>query len=169
MQVVKEKMTRHEQLLAWLNDAHAMEKDLIQVLESHAGQAEDHPDVQERIQKHLKATKDHAEIVKDCIETLGGEVSGVKSFLGELMGAIKGPSTMLAKDRVIKNAQMQAAAEKMEIASYTAIVAAANTMNHIEVIPEQERILQQEKDMEQWLENNIPVLTEDYLAGLETA
>ena len=76
---------------------------------------------------------------------------------------------MLAKDRVIKNAQMQAAAEKMQIASYTAIVAAANTMNHIEVIPEQERILQQEKDMEQWLENNIPVLTEDYLAGLETA
>ena len=38
-------MAHKEQLIAWLNDAYAMENSMIPVLKNHAKDAKDYPDV----------------------------------------------------------------------------------------------------------------------------
>ena len=72
-------MAHKELVIAWLNDAHAMELGIAQVLERHAEEAKDHPQVQGGLQRHLEQTRRHAELVKGCVERMGGETSGVKT------------------------------------------------------------------------------------------
>jgi ferritin-like metal-binding protein YciE len=66
-------MTHHDLIIGWLNDAHVMELGIVQVLERHAASAAEYPQVQAGIQKHLEQTRQHAELVKGCVERLGGD------------------------------------------------------------------------------------------------
>jgi ferritin-like metal-binding protein YciE len=94
-------MAHKELVIAWLNDAHAMELGIAQVLERHAEEAKDHPHVHAALQRHLEQTRRHAELVKGCVERMGGETSGVKSGMASVMGAVQGMTTKLAKDELI--------------------------------------------------------------------
>jgi ferritin-like metal-binding protein YciE len=66
-------MTDNNLIIGWLNDAHAMELGIVQVLERHAASAADYPQVQAGIQTHIEQTRQHAELVKGCVERLGGD------------------------------------------------------------------------------------------------
>ena len=96
-------MAHKELVIAWLNDAHAMELAIAQVLERHAEEAKDHPPMHTALQRHLEQTRRHADLVKGCVERLGGETSGVKTGMASVMGAVQGMTTKLAKDDLIKN------------------------------------------------------------------
>ncbi len=72
-------MTGKDLLIAWLNDAHGMENALIQILEHQIKDAKDYPQVQSKLEQHLEQTRRHAQMVKDCIERLGGKTSTVKT------------------------------------------------------------------------------------------
>ena len=65
-------MTGKDVLISWLNDAHGMETSLIQILEHQVKDAEGQPMVQQKLQQHLAQTREHAEIVKGCVERLQG-------------------------------------------------------------------------------------------------
>ena len=54
----------NELLVAWLNDAYAMEQALVPVLENHAKDAKDDPTARARIELHAEQTRRHAELVK---------------------------------------------------------------------------------------------------------
>ena len=70
-------MAHKELVIAWLNDAHAMELGIAQVLEQHIAEAENHPAMQAGLQWHLEQTRRHAELVKGCVERMAGETSGI--------------------------------------------------------------------------------------------
>src|SRR5947209_12818380 len=118
-------MNRQETVLAWLNDAHAMETSLIQILEHRVKDAEAFPTVQAKDQQHLEQTRRHAELVKGCVERLGGSTSSVKSMLAGLFGTFQAPMTGAARDEIVKNFLTDYAAESFEVASYTSLIAAA--------------------------------------------
>src|SRR5699024_8902037 len=77
-------------LVAWLNDAYAMEKSLVQTLRGHANDAKNHPVIAQRLRDHAEESKHRARLVQDCIERLGGSVSNIKSSLSSVMGAVSG-------------------------------------------------------------------------------
>src|SRR3954453_19171381 len=77
-------MAHQDTVIAWLNDAHALELNLAQVLEHRVNDTKDHPHIQARIQQHLDQTRRHAELVKGCVERLGGNTSAVKSAMGQI-------------------------------------------------------------------------------------
>src|SRR5689334_12914341 len=81
--------------------------------------------MQARIQQHLQETRRHADLVKGCIERLGGSTSALKSGMGKVSGFFQGVSTGMAKDEIVKNALADYASEHFEIASYTSLLAAA--------------------------------------------
>ena len=83
-------MAHNDLVLAWLNDAHAMELGIAQVLENHAASAADDPPMQMRLQQHLEETRRHAELVKGCVERMGGDTSAVKTGMASVMGTIQG-------------------------------------------------------------------------------
>jgi ferritin-like metal-binding protein YciE len=147
----------HKTLTAWLQDAYAMEEALVPVLENHAKDAKAIPQMQARIQQHAEETRRHAELVRGCLEQLGEKPSGTKNLLGSLFGGTQSISTGMFEDELIKNALADYASEHFEIASYKALIAAAEQTGHPEVATVCRQILQDEERMAQWLDQQMPV------------
>jgi ferritin-like metal-binding protein YciE len=156
-----------ETLIGWLNDAYAMEKGLVQVLENHANDVKDRPEMYRMIAQHLEQTKMHAERVRDCVERLGGSTSSVKTAMGAVSGFFQGRSTGASPDELVKNALSDYAAEHFEIASYRALIVAARALGENQVVQVCESILRDEEEMARWLEQNLPNVVQEYL-GVQT-
>lgn len=156
-------MTMRDTLIGWLNDAYAMEKGMIETLDNHAQDAEGHPQVRSRIQEHLEETRRHADLVQQCVERLGGSTSAVKTAMGKISGMFEGVSTAAAEDELVKNALGDYSAEHLEIASYRALITAAEALGEQEVAQTCEQILRDEEEMALWLEQNLPVVVKDFL------
>lgn len=152
-------MTHIEQLTTWLNSAYSMEKNLAQVLENHAKDAKDHPEIQSRIEEHISETSRHAERVKECLRQLGAEPSTIKSAIGNLMGMVQGASTGMFRDELIKNMLADYASEHFEIACYRSLIAAAEEAGKPAVAEICSEILEDEEAMADWLEEQIPEVT----------
>src|SRR5688572_5527630 len=108
---------QRDTLVTWLKDAYAMEQGIVEILERQIGQFENMPDAQEKILQHLELTKTQAERVRACVERFGDDVSHVESGVANMLGAVQGMSTVMAKDRMVKDAMANYAIEYFEIAS----------------------------------------------------
>ncbi|MFL5666799.1 MAG: ferritin-like domain-containing protein [Ktedonobacteraceae bacterium] len=156
-------MTGKEQLIAWLNDAHGMENALIEILEHQIKDAKDYPQVQAKLEQHLEQTRRHAQTVKGCVEALGGKTSTIKTGMAKLFGQMQALSTGPAKDEMLKNALADYAAENFEVASYTALVSAAQELNEQKTATECQQILQEDEEMARWIQQNLPTLVQQTL------
>ena len=90
-------------MIAWLNNAYATEKNLVQVLQNHARNADLQPNLQIKLQEHLNETRRHADLVKCCIERLGGRTSTIKNSAGTFMGVMQGLATEFSGDEIVKS------------------------------------------------------------------
>ena len=156
-------MAHQEIVIAWLNDAHAMELAIAQVLEQHAEQAEDHPPMHTALQRHLEQTRRHADLVKGCVERMGGETSGVKTGMASVMGTVQGMTTKLAKDDLIKNTLHDYGTEHFEIACYTSLIAAGENLGDLETAQVCGEIPRDEQAMAEFLFQQIPPTTMEML------
>lgn len=154
----------HEQTMVnWLNDAYGLENNLIQVLEHRVKDMKDHPQMQAKVQQHLEQTRHQAEMLRGCIERLGGKTSALKTGIANIMGTFQGMSTEAAPDEMVKNALSDYASEQFEIACYTSLIAGAEAIGDTETAQICRQILREEEDMANWLAQQIPVITKMYL------
>jgi ferritin-like metal-binding protein YciE len=93
------------------------------------------------------------------VERLGEDVSRVKSGIANVLGAIQGMSTVMAKDKILKNAMANYAIEYFEIAAYLANAEAARMLGYDDIAEVCETIMEEEQEMADWLEGQIPFLT----------
>jgi ferritin-like metal-binding protein YciE len=156
-------MAHKELFVAWLNDAHAMEQGIAEVLERHAADAKDRPQMQARLQQHLEETRRHADLVKGCLDRMGEKPSGIKTGMASVMGAVQGMSTKLAQDTPIKNTLHDYGTEHFEIACYTSLMAAAEDLGDQETAMICQQILREEQSMAEFLFQQIPPVTVEML------
>ncbi len=159
-------MNTKDLVIAWLNDAHAMENALVQVLEHRVNDAKEYPAIQAMDQQHLEETRRHAEQVKGCIERLGGNVSGVKSMVGTLFGTMQAPMTGLARDEMVKNALVDFAAENFEVASYRALIVAATEVGDLETAAICEQIMREDQAMADRIQQSLPGIVSERMREL---
>ncbi|HSJ10345.1 MAG TPA: ferritin-like domain-containing protein [Longimicrobiales bacterium] len=157
-----------ERLLAWLNDAYAMEKAQLDVLENHAEDARRHPHVRAKDLEHLEQTREHVKLVKRCIHELGAKPSKVKGMMGSLAGAAGSMATEPFDDDVVRNFLQDYAAENLEIASYRALIAAAEEAGHDRIARICAGILEEEEAMAGWLKQNLPGIVRDTFRDVAT-
>ena len=150
-------------LLEWLKDAHAMEKQAIEILKRQAERTESYPEVQSKMQEHLEQSREQAARVKECIERLGGDTSAVKEGMAKFMGNASALANSAAGDEIVKNGIADYTFEHFEMAAYRALVAAAEEVGEDEVRSVCAEILEEEKAMARWLEKHLPHLTQQYL------
>ena len=146
-----------EMLIAWLNDAYAMERAQIPVLENHAKDAAAFPAIRARDEQHLAETRRHVELVEQCITQLGEKPSQAKGLMGRMMGTVQSVVTGPAEDELVKNFLMDFASEHLEIASYTALIAGARELGEEQIATTCETILRDEQAMAGWLQENLPM------------
>lgn len=155
---------KRKTLIAWLNDAYAMERALVQTLKGHANDAKSDPVISQRLRSHAEESKHHADLVERAIERLGGSVSNLKSGMSSVMGTVQGMAMMPAKDSMIKHLLEGAAAEKLEIASYRSIITAAEEIGDHETARTAREILESEERMAQWIDEQLPHAIREQLA-----
>ncbi|KKW42108.1 MAG: hypothetical protein UY92_C0010G0024 [Candidatus Magasanikbacteria bacterium GW2011_GWA2_56_11] len=156
-------MAHKETLITWLNDAYSVEQSYAQMLERHRQEAKDMPEVSSKIDELIASARRHAEEDKECIERLGGDVSRLKKAMASLMGTVGGAINRPGKDAVIQNALEEYAVEQLEIASYRALVTAAEKVGEMEVAAKCREILQEEEQAASWLQGKIPQLVEEHM------
>lgn len=145
-----------KQLIAWLNDAYSMEQSQAKVLENHANDAADLPDVREKDMQHLYETRRHAEKIERCLGFLGEKPSTVKGMMGTVMGTVQGMATGVFGDEIMKNFLSDYAMEHFEIACYRALIAASDEAGRPEISQICQEILKEEEAMAQWFAQRIP-------------
>ena len=147
-------------MIAWLNDAYAMENSLIRTLEHRLNDVKDYPQLRARIEQHLEETRRHADLVKSCVERLGGSTSALKTGMANVTGTVQALSTGLASDELVKNCLSDYAAEQFEVASYRALIAGAQVIGDQETVRICEEILREDEAMALWIAQQLPLVVQ---------
>ncbi|WP_343177764.1 DUF892 family protein [Pseudomonas sp. 4810-S13] len=155
--------TSQENLLDWLRDAHAMEQQAEKMLKAQSERLEHYPQLKARIDQHIEETLGQQQLIDQCLARLGGSSSTLKDMGGKLMAFGQAVGGSLMSDEVIKGAMAGYVFENMEIASYTALIAATKEAGDSETLAACEKILPQEIAMAEWLLEHLPELTQAFL------
>jgi ferritin-like metal-binding protein YciE len=152
-----------KKLITYLEDAYALENEIVRVLDGHVKDAAKHPDVQQMIQAHLEETKQHRQRMEQCLDAYGKKPSAIKgagtSVLGGLMGAMAGGRA----DTLAKNARDEYVTEHMEIAAYQMLITTATAAGDQQTVQACEANLRDEVRMAKLLEQHMPrVVLLDY-------
>lgn len=158
-----------DNLVAWLRDAHSMEEQSEKMLTALTKRLKNYPELKDRIDQHIEETRHQTQIVSTCLERLGSDTSTMKDTAAKMLAMAQGMSGMFVSDEVIKATLATYAFEHMEIASYKAIIAAAEMHGDVEIQLACEQILVQEQEMADWLSKHLPIITHKFLARDETA
>lgn len=152
----------------WLRDAHAMEKQAEQMLTAQAERLEHYPDLRARIVQHIDETRWQHGVLDEILARRGTSNSVIKDIGGKLAAFGQAVGGMTVNDEVVKGAMAGYVFENVEIAAYTALIATAKTVGDTATQSQLEQILVQEKAMAAWLLENLPQITQAFLARSAT-
>ena len=96
------KAAAHKSLVANLRNAHALEKQVITVLEAQLKLLTEYPDLQSRLTAHILQTRDQARRLEASLEACGGSTSMFKDALLSVMGLGQSSVQGFADDAVLK-------------------------------------------------------------------
>ena len=151
----------HEIVLTWLNDAYNVENALAHVLERHAKAATGFPDMGAKLEEHLTQTRRHAELVVGRITALGSAPSTHKDHWTSVFAPLENLFTGSAdEESLLKNRITDYASENFEIATYRAIITAAQDTGDTDTVHVCEQILGDEQAMARFLDERMPALVD---------
>jgi ferritin-like metal-binding protein YciE len=105
------------QLVKHIDDAYAMEQNILHMLDGMIETAED-AEIKQELEHHKSETEQHAERMRRCLEAHDASPSKVKEAEGILGSFMKGVVDMARSDKAARNARDGFATEHVEIASY---------------------------------------------------
>jgi ferritin-like metal-binding protein YciE len=160
-------MTKREQFIQWLADAHAMEVGIVTTLEKHIADAKGLPKVRAALTRHLRETRRHATEMKKALASLGGSHPIVKEGVSKLANLAAGLVTTMARDTIVKNAIADFATEHFEMACYNSLIETATVLGERKIAATCRIILKEEKAMAASLDSLFKGVNNTYLATLE--
>lgn len=160
-------MTKREQLIAWLGDAHAMEVGIVSTLEKHIADAKGQPKVVAALKKHLGETKKHATAMRQALASLGGTHPVIREGISKVVNLVAGLGTSVAGDTTVKNAIADFATEHFEIACYSSLVQTAADLGETKIAATCKGILREEQAMAKTLKALFPQVNRTYLDTLD--
>jgi ferritin-like metal-binding protein YciE len=121
----------NEQLNKHIDEAYAMEQNVLRMLDSMIGAAED-PQVRQDLQHHKHETEQQAQRLKSRLEARGASPSMVREAGGVMAALMKGVVDMVRGEKAGRIARDGYATEHLEIASYQLLERVAQRANDAE-------------------------------------
>lgn len=163
-------MTKEFVYLDWLRDAHAMEKHAESLLQAATLRLEDFPLLQARMKQYRKQTCEQQQQVKDVLKRYDSNWSALKDALGRMSAVGQAASDMLRDEEGVRIAVSSYVFCNYKVATYTALLAAAQQAADSKGIKTFQLILQDEVQMADWLLHQLPdVANEAILHSTEAA
>jgi ferritin-like metal-binding protein YciE len=106
-----------EKLVDYVQDAQAMERNVLRVLDSMISTTDDR-EVQQMLEHHKQETEEHERRLRERLEALGADTSTTKEVGAVGAVLLKGVGDVARSDKPGKNARDGFVTEHMEIASY---------------------------------------------------
>jgi ferritin-like metal-binding protein YciE len=151
-------------LVAWLRDAHAMERATVDTLDHLAERLyRRYPEFAARFRQHWQESLGQVERIENCLKELGSDTSTFKDLRSRFIGIAQAYAIEVLPDEVVKDCVAAYAARHFEIATYVSLAAAAHKLEQPAIVQMCEQNLQQERAMASWLEQQIPEATLEFL------
>jgi ferritin-like metal-binding protein YciE len=135
-----------EQLIKHLDEAHAMEQNVLRMLDAMISTTDD-PEILQELEHHKIETEGHAMRMRARLEAHGAQPSTVKQAAGILTALAKMPLDMVRGERAGRNARDGYATEHLEIASYELLKRIAQRASDEETVSDCDLIIAQERAM----------------------
>jgi ferritin-like metal-binding protein YciE len=145
-----------QKLVPFIQDAYALENQIVSTLEAHAEEARSFPAVQAKILEHLEQTKQHRERMAGRLDAHGQHPSAVKDALSGVLGNMLGAVSALRPDTLARNARDEYVTEHLEIAAYTLLITIARALGDAATVQAAELNLRDEIAMQAWLLQHLP-------------
>lgn len=152
-----------ETLIVSLRNAHALEKQVIAVLEAQLGLLDDYPDLHARVTGHIEESREHAHRLEAGLEACGSSTSMVKDTLLSVMGLGQSSVQGFADDAVLKAVLAGTMTEHLEIASYRVLIELADQAGRSDLRPQLEQSLREEEAMAEWFDQNLEAITRRFV------
>lgn len=151
------------EVLDWLRDAFAMELQSGRVFTNLLARMDDFPRFRMKFQEHLEQTYRQQELLKGCIERLGSSPAIMKDLAGKVIAFGQSVAGMDIGDDVGRAAMSGYVFKQTEISNYTSLIAACSAHGDHETKAICIRILEEEVAMANWLRDNLPLVSQDFV------
>ncbi len=154
-----------------LVNIHAVEKQAMQLMQRQIERNRDYPEVAARLRRHLDETQMQQQRLDKMLARFGASSSALKDLMLQASANMAALIHAASDDEILKNTFANAAFENFEAASYESLIAMAEAAGYQDVLQPLRQSLQEERDMAQWVHDNVEMVTRRYLelkgAGLE--
>lgn len=147
-----------------LKNAHAMESQALAIMRPQVKRIENYPQVAARLEQHITETEGQIEDLERLLDAVSSDKSTLKDAALSLAGTFAALGHTPAGDEILKNAFANHAFENYEIAAYTSLITLADAAGANSANDPLNRILMQEREMADWLLENIEALTLQYVS-----
>jgi ferritin-like metal-binding protein YciE len=138
------------EMIGYIEDAYALERQLEQVLGAQAAAASAYPAIQKRLAQHQAETQVQAKRLAELLESYGRSPNAIKTAVGTVMGNMIGLAGGLRGETLSRNMRDAYVSEHLEIAGYTLLIDTARHAGEDKVVKVAEMILQEEIAMQAW-------------------
>jgi ferritin-like metal-binding protein YciE len=145
--------TINDQLIKHIDEAHAMEQNVLRMLDGMISTTND-PEILQELEHHKVETEGHAQRMKQRLEAHGAAPSTVRQMTGILGALAKMPLDMVRQEKAGRNARDGYATEHMEIAAYELLKRVAQKAGDEETATACDEIIAQERAMAETIEQN---------------
>ena len=142
-----------------LRNQHAVENQAIGLLERQVGRLEDHPEMADRMRRHIGESREQARRLETLLSELGTSHSVVKDTVLSVAGNLATMLHMPAPDEVLKSTFASFAFEHYEIAAYKSLLTLADIAGHKGATSLLGRSLAEEEAMALWIRDHLEETT----------
>jgi len=152
-----------DEFVTGLINIHAVEKQAMQLMQRQIDRVEQYPEVAARLRRHLDETNLQHERLDKLLRQFDATPSTLKDFMMQASGNLGAMMHAAADDEILKNTFANAAFENFEAASYESLIAMAEAGGYQDALAPLRQSLQEERDMAQWVHDNVAAITHRYL------
>jgi ferritin-like metal-binding protein YciE len=150
-----------------LRNAHAMERQSLELMKWQAVRLGDYPEIERRIRTHMTETEEQLRRLEQCLESLSERPSILKDTALSLLGNLTATSNAMGEDEILKNMFSNYAFEHYELAVYKALASMAQEL----CLEEAKSLLVasrgEEQRMAAWIDRRIENVTAAYLERID--
>ncbi len=116
--------------ISGLKNAHALEKQALQLMERQVERVENYPEVEQALRAHIRETEGQIGRLDEILHSFGEDRSLLKDLATQITGNLAAMGHMVMPDEILKNHFANHAFENFEIASYESLIAMAEATGH---------------------------------------
>jgi ferritin-like metal-binding protein YciE len=146
-----------------LENAHALEKQAIQLMERQVERFENYPEMSDLLRRHITETEGQIRRIDEMLHTFGADRSILKDMATQFMANLAAAGHMPMADEVLKNTFANHAFENFEIASYKSLIVMAEASGNQKFIPALQESLREEEKTAQAVYDMIEPITQKFL------